>query len=97
MRELPGLEKLAAAHAQDLAVWGISFDQPERDKKWLGEHRQTFPTLTDAEYAVSDLYKVEGVPSAVLIDGKGVIRGYWVGELPVEEVERGLRRMTGPR
>ena len=79
VREMPDILKVAEEHKDDLIVWGVSFDQPERDKKWLAQHEKQFPTLSDMEYEVSDLYKVPGIPALILIDGKGIIRGYWEG------------------
>jgi len=94
VREMPNIQKIAEKHKDDLIVWGVSFDQPERDRKWLAQHQQEFPTLSDTEYEVSDLYKVPGIPALVLIDAKGLIRGYWEGAVPMDDLEAALRRAS---
>ena len=91
LREMPNIQKVAEEHKDDLIVWGVSFDQPDRDKKWLAQHQQEFPTLSDTEYEVSDLYNVHGIPASILIDVKGVIRGYWEGPVPKDDLEAALK------
>jgi hypothetical protein len=54
----------------------------------------TATTLSDTEYEVSDLYKVQGIPGVVLIDAKGAIRGYWEGEVPMKDLEAALTRAS---
>jgi peroxiredoxin len=92
LREMPSIQKVADAHTNDLIVWGISFDLPERDKKWLAQHHQTFPTLSDSDFAVSDLYKVHGIPALVVIDRAGKIRDYWEGSVDINDLEAALKR-----
>jgi peroxiredoxin len=89
---MPTIQSVAKEHADDLIVWGISLDQAERDKKWLAQHQEAFPTLTDSDYVVSDLYKVQGIPAVVLIDRKGKIRNYWEGEVAPNDLEAALKR-----
>ena len=93
IREMPSIEKIAQEHKGSLIVWGVSLDQPERDKKWLTQHQQEFPTLSDVDYAVSDLYKIPGIPAVVLIDERGVIRGYWEGPVPIQDLEAALKKL----
>jgi peroxiredoxin len=92
LREMPTIQSVAKEHKDDLIVWGISLDQAERDKKWLAQHQEAFPTLTDSDYVVSDLYKVQGIPAVVLIDRKGKIRNYWEGEVAPNDLEAALKR-----
>lgn len=92
IREMPTIQKMAEEYQDDVIVWGVSLDQPDRDKKWLALHQQKFPTLSDSDYVVSDLYKVPGIPATVLIDRKGKIRNYWEGEVPAQDLETALRK-----
>jgi peroxiredoxin len=97
IREMPLIQKVAEEHKDELIVWGVSFDQPDRDRKWLLLHKQEFPTLSDADYEVSDLYKVRGIPASVLIDARGIVRGYWEGPVPMKDLEAALRRASHKR
>lgn len=94
IREMPNIQRIADKHKDELIVWGVSFDQPERDRKWLAQHQQEFATLSDTDYEVSDVYRVQGIPALVLMDATGIIRGYWEGEVPMENLEATLRRAS---
>ena len=94
LREMPLIQSVAKDHTDNVTVWGVSLDQAERDKKWLAQHQQTFPTLADSDYVVSDLYKVHGIPAVVLIDRKGKIRNYWEGEVAPNDLEAALKRAS---
>jgi peroxiredoxin len=94
IREMPMIEATGETHKGKLAVWGISFDQPDRDKKWLLQHQRSLPTLSDPDFATLDLYKVHGVPALVLIDADGKIRNYWEGSVQQSELEAAIRRAS---
>jgi peroxiredoxin len=95
IREMPTVEALGEAHKADLIVWGVSFDQPDRDKKWLLQHQRTMSTLSDAEFVVSDLYKVSGIPAVVLIGRDGKVRNYWEGAVSQLDLEAAIQRASG--
>jgi cytochrome c biogenesis protein CcmG, thiol:disulfide interchange protein DsbE len=95
VKELPDLETFAATH-KDIILWGVSLDQPERDKKWLAQHQKTFPTLSDKDYDVSDLYKVHGMPATALIDRDGTIHDYWEGSVTLADLEGALLQLLNP-
>jgi peroxiredoxin len=95
VKELPDLQKFAAAH-KDVTVWGVSLDQPDRDKKWLAQHQQSFPTLSDKDYDVSDLYKVHGIPATILIGPDGTIHDYWEGSVTLADLEGALHQLLNP-
>ncbi len=90
--ELPMIEAIGEEHKTDLVLWGISFDQPERDKKWLVQHQRTLPTLSDTDFVVSDLYKVHGIPELVLIGTDGKVKGYWEGTVAKSDLEAAIQR-----
>jgi peroxiredoxin len=94
IREMPMIEAIGEAHKADLIVWGVSFDQPDRDKKWLVQHQRTLPTLSDADFVVSDLYKVPGIPALVLIDIDGKVKDYWEGEVSKPDLEAAIQRAS---
>jgi len=92
VREMPMIEEIGEAHKADLIVWGVSFDQPDRDKKWLLLHQRTLPALSDTDFVVSDLYKVPGIPSLVLIGADGKVKTYWEGEVSKLDLESAIQR-----
>jgi peroxiredoxin len=94
IREMPMIESISDTHKADLVAWGISFDQPDRDKKWLLQHQRTLPTLSDTDFVVSDLYKVHGIPALVLIGKDGKVKNYWEGEVPQPELEVAIQQAS---
>jgi len=94
IREMPMIEATGETHKGDLIVWGISCDQPDRDKKWLLQHQRTLPTLSDTDFVASDLYKVHGIPALVLIGADGKIKNYWQGLVPESDLETAIRRAS---
>lgn len=94
IREMPMIEAIGEAHKPDLIVWGVSFDQPDRDKKWLVEHQRTLTTLSDTDFVVSDLYRVPGIPALVLIGVDGKVKNYWEGEVSKADLEAAIQRAS---
>jgi peroxiredoxin len=94
VREMPMIEEMGEAHKADLIVWGVSFDQPDRDKKWLLQHQRTLPTLSDSNFLVSDLYKIPGIPALVLIGADGKVKNYWEGEVSKPDLEAAILRAS---
>ena len=86
------IEATGETHKGDLLVWGVSFDPPDRDKKWLLQHQRSLLTLSDTDYVASDLYEVHGIPALVLIGVDGKIKNYWEGEVPESELETAIRQ-----
>ncbi len=94
IREMPMIEATSETHRGELIVWGVSFDQPDRDRKWLLQHQRTLPILSDTDFVASDLYKVRGIPALVLIGIDGKIKNYWEGEVPESDLETAIRRAS---
>jgi peroxiredoxin len=94
IREMPMIEATGESHKGELIVWGVSFDQPDRDRKWLLQHQRSLLTLSDTDYVASDLYKVHGIPALVLIGVDGKIKNYWEGEVPEADLETAIRRAS---
>jgi peroxiredoxin len=94
VRGLPVMAALELEYRGALQTWGISFDTQTRVKKWQAEHGPALPTLLDAEFSVSDAFKVNGIPAVVLIDRDGVVRNYWQGEVPEKELRAAIGKVA---
>src|ERR1700730_13264442 len=91
IREMPMIEATGESHKGDLVVWGVSFDQPERDKKWLLQHQRSLPPPSDADFVVSDLYYLACISPVVLIGADGTVRNYWEGEVSRPDLEAAIQ------
>lgn len=71
-KSFPWLNDLAKQHPDDLVVVGINVDN-ERDAamKFLEKYPAHFPLVFDPEGTLAAAYKLEGMPSAVLLDRNG--------------------------
>ncbi len=83
------IELHAKKRERGLEVVGISVDDyPEDVPAFVKSHGMKYPVFVDAEKEVMDLYGVRNVPTTVLVDRTGKVRGRWLGA--GEEVEAEL-------
>jgi peroxiredoxin len=73
--------------ADDVVTLGVNDgEHPEKVRSFLEEHQFPWPILLDRNREVHSAYKIEGIPSFILIDKKGrwqyTSRGYseWLGQ-----------------
>ena len=81
-RELPALQD--AAERYDGRVLIIGVDQGEAAKTvqpYVDELGLTFPIPMDMDGAIGHRYGVRGMPTTFFIDGEGIIRDIWAGEM----------------
>lgn len=83
-KELPKLEMLHQKYSElGVTILGINIDEdPKLSKKILNDITVNFPVLFDPENQISELYKVESMPSTFIIDKKGYYRFKHNGYLP---------------
>jgi peroxiredoxin len=90
---MPTIEALGQDYrSREVDLWGITFDPADVVRTWLMQHHHSLPTISDPSFLVSDLYKVEGIPTIVLIGRDGKVKSYWVGEVSKETIEAALNR-----
>lgn len=88
VHELPMIDAVGRSYkASDFTLWGISADPADESRAWLLKHGQEMPTLKDPDFIVSDAYRVQGIPSLVLVGRDGKIKNYWMGEVPRPDLE----------
>ena len=79
--ELPSIEKLHEEYKdKGLVVLGINDEDNGTVKGFLKSHKYTLPVLMDVKRAVHRMYGARAIPTVVVIDADGVIKGYYVGE-----------------
>lgn len=91
--EIPELSRLQAEFgAEGLVVLGVSIDGTEdldRIRDFAAEFGIRYPLVVDPENRVSAAFAFPGIPSTVLIDGRGRVRWRHVG--PVTSDDPALR------
>lgn len=82
---------------QGLAVYGVSFDEGvEQVKEFLRKTPVSFPILWDKSgIQYTDRYRIERLPTTLLVDRKGLIRFVHqsYGRLTREEIRREVERL----
>lgn len=81
-RELPALQASAERYGAQITIVGV--DQGEAAptvQGYVDEMGLTFPIPMDAQNEVGATYNVRGLPTTYFIDGEGIIRRVWSGEM----------------
>ncbi len=85
-QEMPLLDGMSKKYGKmGLVLYGVNVEQDNAAaKKMIADMKVTFPILFDPESKLSSLYKVDAMPTSVVIDKKGNIRyvdrGYKAGD-----------------
>lgn len=93
-REMPALQAAAIRYDGEALIVGI--DQGEDAsvvQPFVEEFALTFPIPMDTELAVADLYNVKGLPTTYFVDGDGIIRYVWSGEMNSVTLAEGISRI----
>jgi len=86
-QEMPLLDGIAKKYSKmGFVLLGVNVEQESTDaKKMLKELGVSFPILFDTDNKLSVMYKLEGMPTSVMIDKKGKIRYIDNGYRPGDE------------
>ena len=79
--EMPSIERLhQELKDQGLVILAVDVDEsPKLVAKFMKDFRLTFPALIDSGSRVSSQYGVGGLPTTILIDGRGRVVGAALG------------------
>jgi len=78
--EMPLLEKLRdEMGSRGVEVWGVTDEEPDVARSWLGERKRTLATLVDADRVLFRHYGIESIPVLVIVRGDGEVSTYVVG------------------
>ncbi|WP_215395597.1 TlpA disulfide reductase family protein [Rheinheimera oceanensis] len=99
IQEMPALDKLAQKYQMlGVQVWGVNVENDSAAAKaYLSKVQVAFPILFDVDNSVSKDYRVEAMPTTVILDKDGKVRsvhrGYKPGyEKKYEDDIKGLLR-----
>ena len=83
-RELPALQSTAAHYGERAQIVGVNLDQlnaAEYVGTYADERDLTFAIPLDPEQETAQAYNIIGMPTTFFIDGDGIIRQVWPGEM----------------
>lgn len=90
--QMPQIARLyRETKAKGLAVLGVNDDEsPQTAIKWSKEYQYDWPSLFEGSARFArEKYKVDGIPTVVLIDRRGIIVEYQVGS--GQETDKAIR------
>lgn len=93
--EAPDLQKLHENYGDRMVLYGVNatkYDKERAARKFVEDHKFTFPILMDRPGDVTKQYKVTTFPTSFLIDADGVIRERINGVITYEEWERLIQK-----
>ncbi len=80
--ELPAVEATFARYTNQVQVIGVDqAEAPDVVQAYVKEFQLTYPIAMDKDSNVANHYNVKGMPTTFFIDGDGVIRHMWMGEM----------------
>lgn len=84
LMEMPALQKIYQKYKErDFVLIGVNDREPARTvKDFMAKQKFTFLVALDMTGRVGDLYRVNGRPTLVVIDKKGMVRNVHVGYAP---------------
>jgi cytochrome c biogenesis protein CcmG/thiol:disulfide interchange protein DsbE len=97
-KSFPWLNALVKKYPDDLVVVGVNVDHERAAAmKFLEKYHADFPLVFDPDGKVAAAYKLEGMPSAVILgrDGKIVHRHVGFRAEKIPEYEATLRSLIG--
>jgi thiol-disulfide isomerase/thioredoxin len=86
LQSFPWMEAMKASYgARGLAVVAVNLDQHKADaERFLARFHPTFDVRFDPRGEAAERFKVQGMPTGVIIDRQGVVRFTHIGFRPVD-------------
>ncbi|HEX2952708.1 MAG TPA: TlpA disulfide reductase family protein [Bacillota bacterium] len=95
VQEIPELVKFYQQFAgQKVELLGVNVgDAPRTVPAFARSHQMNFPILYDRNNLVSTLYQIQGFPTTLIIDQKGIIRERIVGATNYSALQEKVQRL----
>jgi thiol-disulfide isomerase/thioredoxin len=85
---LPHTQKVATLHGEKIQVLAISNEDKAVIQTFMKNNKYTYPAYQDADNSAAMKYKVDGIPTFVVIDAEGKLVFYqsgYGGDTPIDE------------
>jgi len=91
--EMPDLERFAAASGGRYNVLAVSRESPTVLRHWAAERPQSVPLARDPGGQASAAYKIESLPTHVIIDAQGRVVHDFSGAADPDILAEHMRRL----
>jgi cytochrome c biogenesis protein CcmG, thiol:disulfide interchange protein DsbE len=93
-QEMPMLQSTWERYGDSVLILGVDVGEQETIvQDFVDEFQLTFPILLDEPMAVAGEYNVRGLPTTFFIDGNGIIRQIYPGELNSAILAEGIQKI----
>ncbi|HMM20133.1 MAG TPA: redoxin domain-containing protein [Selenomonadales bacterium] len=90
--ELPELQKFVDAHRTELAFYGVNIqDPPENARSFMQRKNYNIPVLLDTDGKVAETYRVNSIPTTIVLDKEGIVRYRKTGAVTMSELEGAIK------
>ncbi|HBF38180.1 MAG TPA: TlpA family protein disulfide reductase [Firmicutes bacterium] len=100
VKEIPDLVRFDHQYAGDrkVVLLGVDVgDDPKAVPGFVLKNKMNYPILQDKDNKVSSLYQVQGFPTTVIIDHRGVIRDLIIGETNFAGLEEKVKKLLSEK
>lgn len=95
-KEAPAVERFAESGVGRGRIVGVDWnDGLSGAKSFIAENRWTFPNVRDSEGTVGDAYRLAGLPTTFVLDGRGRIRATLRGPQSEASLDGALSALEG--
>ena len=92
--EMEDLEQVKASFAADeVEIVGINEEAPELAKRWLSERKRNLPQVLVARETAFKEYRVDSLPTTVVIDREGKVAKQWIEFASGPKVRRAIETL----
>ena len=96
--EMPELNEFAQEHKDEMTFYAVNIQEPaSKVFDFLREHDYRMPVLLDGEGKNAETYRVQGIPTTIIIDNEGVIQYRKTGAVTKAELEEKLVKILEGR
>jgi cytochrome c biogenesis protein CcmG, thiol:disulfide interchange protein DsbE len=93
--EMQDIQIAAQAHPENFVVLAVNDgEDAETIRPFVTESRLTFPVLLDADGAVAQKYRVQGLPTSFFIDRAGIVRAANMGAMSRAYIDAQIETLT---
>lgn len=97
IKEMPDFQKIYSERKDtDFTILAVNIGESKATvNNFMKKNNYTFPVVFDKKGEVSYMYNITGVPTSIIIDGEGIVRGIRMGPMAYPEIKQRLDAIKG--
>ena len=94
LKEMPELQRFSEQHRDTAQVWGVSFEDTDRDSivEYVERLGITFPILGYGQDPLTGYGEVRVLPTTFLVDPEGLFQHRFEGPITAQDIVREIER-----